>query len=103
MNSTSVLVELLLAGFFAIACAKAREPIIPGEKITLVSFFFLSSRVDRLRRTRWQWFSMVLLVLIIRLQGYMTLMLEVMVASEFLLFVALPVHAGRGRKVSRDD
>ena len=102
MNSTSVLVELLLAGFFAIACAKAREPIIPGEKMTLGSLFSLSSRVERLRRTRWQWFSMVLLVLIIRLQGYMPLMLEVMVASEFLLFVALPVHAGaRKRGIAR--
>ncbi|HEX4425667.1 MAG TPA: hypothetical protein VH079_09735 [Terriglobales bacterium] len=102
MSAAPVLIDVLLAGFFAIACVRAREPIIAGQKMTLVSLFSLSSRVERLKRTKWQWFSMVFLVLIFRLQGYMSVMLELMVASEFVLFVALPVQASaRNRAVEQ--
>jgi hypothetical protein len=100
MNITTILIELLLGGFFAVACVKAHEPLVPGQKMTLADFFSLSDRVERLKRSRWQWFSMVFLMLIIRLQGHMPLMLEMMVVAEFVLFVALPVQARTTKRAS---
>ncbi len=87
------LLELLLAGFFGIACLRARTPLAAGEKPTLGSFFRLSPRLERLRRSRWQWFSMVLLMLVLRIQHQLPPAVEIMVAAQFLIFLALPVQA----------
>ena len=87
------LLELLLAGFFGVACIRARAPLHPGEKATFGSFFRLSSRLERLRRSRWQWFSMVLLMLVLRVQHLLPPAVEIMVALLFVIFLVLPVHA----------
>ncbi len=92
MDGKMVLFELLLGGFFAVACIKAHAPFSAERSMTIGEFFRLSDRIERLRRSRWQWFSMVLLMLIIRLQGRLPLMLEVMVAVQFVVFLALPVQ-----------
>src|SRR5256885_3524328 len=47
-------IELLLAGFFAVACLKAREPAARGLPVTLGDLFRMPSRLERLRRSRWQ-------------------------------------------------
>jgi hypothetical protein len=93
MDGKTVLFELLIAGFFAIACLRAHGPIEVGRKPTLGDFLHLSGRLERLRQTRWQWFSMVGLMLLIRLQQPVPLVLEVMAALQFVLFLALPVRA----------
>ncbi len=93
MSETTILVELLLAGFFAVACIKAHGPLSADGKMSFGDFFRLSDRLERLKRSRWQWFSMVLLMLIIRLQQERPLVLEGMLVLQFLVFLALPVRA----------
>jgi hypothetical protein len=88
MNEKTVLIELLLAGFFATACLRAQMPVDRDKKIS--DFFRLTGRLERLRRSRWQWFAMVALMLVLRLQQQLPLVLELMVTLEFALFMAMP-------------
>ena len=91
MATQSLLIELLLAGFFAVACFRARATQSPDfAGIAPRRLFGLISRVERLRRTRWQWFSMVLFLVLVRLQFGAALVVELTAAAEFMLFVALP-------------
>jgi hypothetical protein len=92
MNWKTSLIELILAGFFAIACVRSAIPAVIGEAhfTDLVRF---PGRIERLRRSRWQWFSMIALLLVIRLQQGMPFVLEATVAIMFLVFVALPTKA----------
>src|SRR5713226_6278057 len=55
MNWKLTLLELLLAGFFAVACIRAGGMLSLERKRTLSDFFRLSNRLERLRRSRWQW------------------------------------------------
>jgi hypothetical protein len=86
-------IELLLAGFFAIACFRARAPLASNQKLTLGSLFRFSSRLERLRRSRWQWFSMVAIMLLLRLQNQLPPSVEIMVGMMFLIFLVFPVRA----------
>jgi hypothetical protein len=88
MNDKTILIELLLAGFFAIACLRAQMPVDRDKKIA--DFFRLAGRIERLRRSRWQWFALVAFMLVLRLQHQLPLILELMVAIEFALFMAMP-------------
>lgn len=92
MNQQNFLVELLLAGFFAIACIRTSVPTAGNGKLHVGSLLRLPGRLERLRRSRWQWFSMVALLLVIRLQKGMPLVAELTVALEFLVFLALPTR-----------
>lgn len=87
-----ILLELLLAGFFAVACFKARGPISVGQKMSFLDFFRLSDRLERLKRSRWQWFSMVAFMLVLRLQQQLPPALEAMALVQLAVFVALPVR-----------
>lgn len=87
------LVELLLAGFFAIACFRARKPLAANQKPTLSSLFRFSGRLERLRRSRWQWFAMVAIMLVLRLQNQLPPSVEIMVGTMFLIFLIFPVRA----------
>ncbi len=93
MNLRTILIELLLAGFFGVACIRACVPASPGGKLVFSDLFRFPGRLERLQRTRWQWFSMVALLLVLRLQAGLPLVLEVIVAGEFAVFMALPVRA----------
>jgi hypothetical protein len=87
------LLELLLAGFFAVACFRARKPTGADQKPTLGSLFRFTSRLERLRRSRWQWFAMVAIMLALRLQNQLPLSVEIMVGTMFLIFLVFPVRA----------
>jgi hypothetical protein len=87
------LVELLVAGFFAVACMRARAPLAANQKPTLGSFFRFTGRLERLRRSRWQWFAMVAIMLAFRLQNQLPPSVEIMVGTMFLIFLIFPVRA----------
>lgn len=91
MDWKTILVELMLAGFFAVACMRARAG--PNPPLTLSDLLSMPSRLERLRRSRWQWFSMVAFMLVLRLQDQLPVAVELMAALEFALFLALPVKA----------
>lgn len=88
MNKEALLVELLLSGFFAIACFKAR--CSNGRELKLLDLLFLTDRIERLRRTRWQWCSMVLLLVFVRLQMQTPIVAELTALAQFVLFLLLP-------------
>jgi hypothetical protein len=92
-QSTAVLlVELLLASFFAVACIKAHGPFSFEKKPAIRDLFYLTNRIDRLRQSRWQWFSMVAILLVLRLQNQLPLAVEIMVGMMFLIFLVFPVQ-----------
>jgi len=95
MNERTVLIELLLSGFFAVACIRASVPASPASPATfLANLLRFPGRIERFRRSRWQWFAMVSLMIVLRLQQQLPLVLEVMAALQFLLFLALPARRG---------
>jgi hypothetical protein len=89
----TMLTELLLAGFFAVACIRACVPVTEGT-LRFSDLFRFPGRIERLRRSRWQWFSVVGLLLVIRLQLGLPFVLEAIVAVEFLVFLAVPTRVG---------
>jgi len=92
MNLQVLLFELLLAGFFAIACFRARaNQYDPAPRLR--DFFSLTNRLERLRRTKWQWCSMVLLLLIVRQQIGTPYVLEFTALAQMLVFFSLPTGA----------
>lgn len=101
MDTKTLLLELILGGFFAVACIKSCVPADPGGKLSFADLFHLPGRIERLRRSRWQWFSMVALLLVVRLQMGTPLVLELMVALQFLVFAALPTSSVARQQVRR--
>lgn len=93
MSQRTILVEFLIAGFFAIACFRTWLPGAPNQKLRLGDLFRFPGRLERLRRSRWQWFSMVALLLVVRMQMGAPLVLELMVVLQFIVFLALPSRA----------
>jgi hypothetical protein len=93
MNLPMMLVEMILAGFFAVACIRACVPANPNGKLSFSDLLRFPGRLERLKRSRWQWFSMVALLLVLRLQAGLPLVLELIVLVEFEIFLALPVRA----------
>jgi len=93
MSHQTILVEIILGGFFAVACMRTFVPAAPDGRLQFGDLLRLPGRIERLRRSRWQWFSMVGLLLVIRLQMGMPLVLEVTVALMFVLFLAMPTRA----------
>jgi hypothetical protein len=87
------LLALLIGGFFGVACIRAHAPQTPGHRQTLGEFFRLTGRIERLRQSRWQWFSMVLLMFVLRLQHHLPPSVEIMAGVMFLLFLVFPVRA----------
>jgi hypothetical protein len=90
MSLQALLVELMLSGFFAVACfrARAESPSLGG--LAPQKLFVLTDRVERLRRSRWQWCAMVMLLIVVRLQQGTPLVAELTVLAQFVLFLALP-------------
>ena len=89
-----LLLELLLGGFFAVACIRASVPSALNGKLRFADLLRFPNRLERLRRTRWQWFSMVALLLAVRFQTGVPTILEAIVAVQFVIFFALPTRTG---------
>ena len=76
--------EFLLIGAIAVACFAA-----PARRATVLGF---SARLDRLRRSRWQWLSIVAIMLVLRLQHTFSPALELTIGLLFLILLALPAR-----------
>jgi hypothetical protein len=102
MNVPTMLFEAILAGFFAVACIRACVPASPNGNLNFTDLLRFPGRIERLRRSRWQWFSMVALLLVIRLQTGLPVVLEAIAAFEFIVFLAIPTRTElAGGKKSR--
>jgi len=93
-HQTMILLEVLLGGFFAVACTRASVPSAANGKLRLADLLRFPGRLERLRRSRWQWFSMVAVLLAVRLQTGVPTILEVIVAVQFLIFFLMPSRTG---------
>lgn len=89
----ALFVDLLLAGFFAVACLRAHPPFAENTQLRFGDLFRLSGRIDRLRKSRWAWFSLVAFMLVLRLQQQLPLIAELVALCEFSVFMALPAYA----------
>jgi hypothetical protein len=92
MNTKWLFLELLISGFFAIACLRARPEGIRDAATRPRDLLRLTGRLERLRRTRWQWFAMVLVIVCVRLQTGLPLIAELTAALQFVVFLALPAY-----------
>jgi len=90
MNTQALLVEVLLSAFFAIACFRARSGSSYVRGLAPKRLFVLTDRIERLRISRWQWCSMVVLLLLVRLQHGAPMVAELTVLLQFVVFLALP-------------
>jgi hypothetical protein len=90
MTKEALLVELLLSGFFAIACFKARAS--DAHQLRLRDLLYLCDRLERLRRTRWQWCAMVLVLVFTRMQVQAPIVAELTGLAQFIVFLALPTN-----------
>jgi hypothetical protein len=93
IGARTILIEVLLAGFFAVACLRAHPPFSEGGQLNFTDFFRLSGRIERLRSSRWAWFSLVAFMLVLRLQQQLPLVTELVALVEFTVFLALPAQA----------
>jgi hypothetical protein len=98
MFSKEVLFELLLTGFFALACLRAQVAHEAGRPVRLNEIFRFRGRIERLRRSRVQWMSILVLLILARIQWSLSLFVELLVALMFVGFMALP---GAGSSVGR--
>jgi hypothetical protein len=90
MTREALLVEFLLSGFFAIACFRARST--NAHDLRPRDLLFLSDRLSRLSRTRWQWCAMVLVLVFARMQIQAPIVAEITCLAQFVLFLALPTN-----------
>lgn len=101
MSTQALLLELLLAGFFAIACFRARAQDVSLAGFAPQRIFLLTDRLERLSRTRWQWALMVLVLVFARMQHGAPIVAEFTALAQFLLFLALPtarIHQEASRR-----
>jgi len=95
MGIGGLLLEMLLTGFFAVACMRARVMPKPGEQMRLADTFRFTGRIERMRRSRAQWCSIILLLILARVQWAIPMFVEITFAVLLVLFFAVP----EGRKV----
>ena len=93
LGTQALLVELLLSGFFAVACFRARATSLESIRIAPSTLFALTDRLERLRRSRWQWFSMGLILILVRLQRGAPMVAELTALAQFIVFLALPTQS----------
>jgi hypothetical protein len=99
MSTQALLMEMLISGFFAIACFRARAGEFDLHGLTPRAVFGLIDRIERLRRTRWQWCTIVLLLVIVRTQKGTPFLAELTALVLFVLFLALPVADSPGKEM----
>ena len=99
MSTQALLVEVLLSAFFAIACFRARSGSSDVRGLAPKRLFVLTDRIERLRISRWQWCSMVVLLLLVRLQHGAPMVAELTVMLQFVVFLALPSQKSSSKTV----
>lgn len=90
MGVQALFIEILLSGFFAIACFRARSTSSDVQRLAPRRLFVLIGRLERLRLTRWQWCSMVMVLMLARMWQGQPLVAELTAFAQFLLFLVLP-------------
>jgi hypothetical protein len=100
LGTQALLVEMLLSGFFAIACFRARAAGTHSLRVAPRTLFAMTDRIERLRRSRWQWFSMVLVLIFVRMERGAPMVAELTVIAQFLVFMILPTQR-RSMEVAR--
>lgn len=90
MSTQALLAEILISGFFAIACFRARAEVPTARGLAPQRLFALTDRLERLSRSRWQWFAMVLLLYVMRNQTGAPMVAEITALTQFVIFLALP-------------
>jgi len=90
MFSKDVLFELLLTGFFALACLRAQIAHDASRPVRFNELFRFRGRIERLRRSRVQWISVLVLLILARLQWSLSLFVELLAALMFVGFIAFP-------------
>lgn len=91
MNEKALFLELLISGFFAVACLKARA-VEPGEiALRPRDMLRLTDRVERMSRSRWQWFAMAGILVLVRLQTGVPMVVELTALMQLIVFLSLPV------------
>lgn len=84
--------EVLLAGFFCVACFWAPSVNFAASNSLFAWVAQLSVRLDSLRRERWQWLTVVGTMLGLRLQHALPPVIELMVGLTFLILLAFPLR-----------
>lgn len=100
MLSKDLLYELLLTGFFALACFRAQASHDGDLPIRIGEMFRFRGRIERLKRSRTQWISILVLLILARIQWSLSLFVEVLFAVLFVAFIAVPgyrAHPVRAR------
>ena len=93
------IVELLLTGVFGLVCFSDRSPRRADGKTMFRSSFQRSGRLERLRRSRWQYMAIVAVMLVLRIQHTLPPTVELTVGLLFLVMLAFPIrYAVRARK-----
>lgn len=90
MGIQALLTEVLISGFFAIACFRARADSHSVSGLVPQRLFMFTDRLERLKSSRWQWFAMVLLLFVMRKQMGTPMLAEFTALAQFLVFLALP-------------
>ncbi len=85
-----LLEELLISGFAALAWIRATGVKLSAPQLHAVALLRLPGRLQRIKRSQWQWFSAVAIMLVLRLQGQLALPVEVVGSLQFALFMAWP-------------
>ena len=101
MGMQALLVEILLSGFFAVACFRARAESPELRGLAPQKLLMLVNRLERLRKSRWQWCAMVALLIVVRMQRGTPMIAELTVLGQFLLFLAMPTSKASGGAFSR--
>ena len=92
MNTQALLVETLLSAFFAIACFRARAEAPVARGLAPQRLFVLTDRIERLRRSRWQWCSMAVLLILVRMQSSAPMVAEFTALAQFIVFLSMPAQ-----------
>jgi hypothetical protein len=80
------LMEALITALLGTICLLARWPLHASRTNGRLI------RLERLRRSRWQWFSMVVLMFLLRIQHVLPARVELVVGLQFLIFLVLPIR-----------
>lgn len=84
--------EVLIAGFFGIACFWAPTVNSDASNRLFAWVAHISLRLDSLRRERWQWLTVIATMLGLRIQHQLPPIIELMVGLTFLILLAFPLR-----------